>query len=129
MLKQNSLRTFDVGWPQVVLLLDDPVNQQQSTSSVVGTEQTYLIVTKLIEFAFERLEARRVSELPRPSVCKPVHAGDDARAGPFVSNTVILLKECSRRHVPLCIDCKLDEEVVALLEEIIGTFVRHLKYT
>jgi len=80
MFKQNSLRTFHVGWPQVVLLLDDPVNQQQSTSSIVRTEQTYLIVTKLMEFAFQRLEARGVSELPRPSVSKPVHASNDARA-------------------------------------------------
>jgi len=46
-----------------------------------------------------------------------------------MSNTVILLKESSRRHLPVCIDRKLDEEVVALLEKIIVTIVRHLSYT
>lgn len=129
MLTQDSFRSLDVSGTQVVILLDHAIQQQKSTGAVVGAKHSYLIITELVNLAFHWLEARWIPEITGPRVSKPIDACDDAGTRPPMSRAVVCFEKRSRRHLPFSVDSELDQEMVALLEEIIVVFTRHLSYT
>lgn len=129
MLSQDPFCSLDVSGTQVVLLLDNAIQQQESTGAIVGAKHAYLVITELVYLAFHWLEARGVSEVARSRVSKSINARDDARTRPLVSRSVSCLEKRSRRHLPLSVDSELDQEMVALLEEIVVVFTKHLSYT
>ncbi len=82
-----------------------------------------------MDLALHWFEARWIPELARSRVSKSIDTSNDADARPFMSRTMVCVKKRSRWHLPFSVDSKLDQKMVALLEEIVVVFTRHLSYT
>lgn len=129
MFLKNSSRALDVFRAKLVLLLYHSIDQQEPASPIVRTEQSELIVSKLVDISVYRFEPGRVAKVPRPHVRKALHADNDLRSRFTMSTAFMPLKEVPGGHGAILFDGKLDEEVTSLLEEIIGRRAWHLTYT